>query len=94
MRPHSGFKGSTSPHVQRLWIRRSPLTASAYKDIVKSSHLFLDPLHDKKNIGPKLGATKASSITVYKRALLALLNAMADALIEFYSPTQINHFAW
>ena len=44
---------------------------TAFDDVVKNVKLFLDPLHVKKNMGPKLGSLKASGVALYERDLHA-----------------------
>ena len=44
---------------------------SAYCLCFNHANLFLGPLHVKKNLGPRLGADKASGLSFYEQAVYA-----------------------
>ena len=47
--------------------------------------MFLDPLHVRKNMGVKLGATKAIGFSLYERAMHAPSRPAVDAIVAGYT---------
>ncbi|CAN8075950.1 unnamed protein product [Agarophyton chilense] len=60
----------------------------AYEEVFSEAKIFLDPLHVRKNMGAKLGATKAVGISLYERALYAPTCAAVDEIVLQYSRQQ------
>lgn len=56
----------------------------AYRECFTNAKLFLDPLHVKKNLGPKLGAGKAIGLHLYEQAVHApTVEALEDVRRQF-----------
>lgn len=61
---------------------------TAYRKVMERAKLFLDPLHVKKNMGPKLGSEKAVGLSLYERAVRAPSQAEVDNLVAEYPEAQ------
>lgn len=61
---------------------------SAYRSTMDHAELFLDMLHVKKNMGPKLGPEKSTGLSLFERAVRAPSRTQVDALKAQYGPKQ------
>ena len=64
---------------------------TAFDDVVKHAHLFLDPLHVKKNMSPHLGTGKAKGISQYEKAVRAPSREEVNKIVDEYSPSQARY---
>ena len=58
----------------------------AYRECFKKAKFFLDPLHGRKNLGPKLGAAKAIGLQLYEQAVHAPTVEALEDVIRQSSP--------
>lgn len=65
----------------------------AYKDVFEHAELFLDPFHVRKNMGGKLGSSKAIGFSIYDRALYAPTKSMVDEIVAHYSTVQRDNLS-
>lgn len=69
---------------QTTIVDREKSIDKAYQKVVRIAKLFLDALHVKKNMGPKLGNDKAVGLFMYDCAVHAPSKGEADKLISEY----------
>lgn len=60
----------------------------AYRECLKNAKLFLDPLHIRRNLGAKLGASKAAGLDLYNDALYAPTREQVDLIQNGFSEIQ------
>ena len=65
----------------------------AFDDCTQHAHLFLDPLHVKKNMSPILGSLRAKGLALYESALYAPSQKLADDIILQYSEKQAAYLS-
>ena len=66
---------------------------SAFRDALNKCKLFLDPLHVRKNMLPRLGASKANGIYLYNKAVHAPTKSAVDEIITQYSIQQAAYLS-
>lgn len=59
---------------------------SAYKDTFTHAKLFLDPVQVRKNLGAALGSKRADRLSLYDKALYALIRSAVDKIVAQYIP--------
>lgn len=65
--------------------------AKAYREAVKNSKLFMDPLHVKKNLASKLGAHKNAGIDLYEQAVRAPTVEGVDSIRRHYTDSALAY---
>lgn len=63
----------------------------AFDEVFKNAKLFLDSQHVKKNMGPKLGALKATDIFLYERAVHSPSTEHFDYIINHYTTQKLTY---
>lgn len=58
-----------------------------------NANIFLDPLHAKKNMSPKLGALKAMGLHLYEKAIQAATKQHVEDTIEQYFLKQSTYLS-
>lgn len=63
----------------------------AYKIIMEEANTFLDPLHVRKNLAPKLWMVKVAVLVLYDRLIYAPSMAEIASIKEEYSRAQMKY---
>lgn len=59
-----------------------------HRDAMQNANIFLDALHVKKNMSPRLGSERASGLSLYERALRAPCKDVVDIMKAQYGEKQ------
>lgn len=66
---------------------------TAFKEVFEHSHMLIDPMYMKKNMGGKLGIEKETGLSLCMHAFYAQSTVEVDNIISQYRPVQKEYMS-